>query len=262
MTNPSRKASAKKREYHQSMLDHIFISSDAIRDEYYRIEGEDFHHLARVKRARIGERVSLSDGRGQKGVGTIERINKYYILLKIDDLWETTRELPLLHLFQSIPKAHKMDEIVRKNVELGVDIITPFVSSRSLLNRGSEKLRLKVDRWRKIAMEASRQCVRDFLPAISEVAEWGDCLADIEDYPLTLVAWEEEKGRGLSQALPKSPPSKVAYFVGPEGGFSEDEVGLLTSRGTIPVSLGNNIIRTENAGLVMTVVIKSFYGYI
>ncbi len=262
MINPSRKTPIKNPKPMGTILDHLFVATDDIRHDRYRVEGENYHHLSRVKRAQVGEKISLSDGQGSRGMAVIEEIGKDYMMLKIEDRWEVHREQPALHLFQSLPKAHKMDEIIRKNVELGVDVITPVISKRSVAGRDANRSIEKLVRWRKIAGEAARQCVRDFLPCINEVAEWESCVASVAEYPLCLVAWERENLKLLSQALPVSSPSKIAFFVGPEGGFSQDEIDSLVEHGAVPVSLGGNILRTENAGMVMAVVIKSFYGYI
>jgi 16S rRNA (uracil1498-N3)-methyltransferase len=243
-------------------LDHLFIRPEDSSEEWFELTGEECFHLCRVKRARRGEEVSWSDGAGRTGRAVIENITTDGLHLRITDTSAADIIRPSLHLFQSLPKGGKMDDIVRRNVEIGVDAFFPVVSSRSQIRSGRDGYTDRLERWRKIAREASRQCRRDFLPEVHEVGGWRDCLDLARGYPVTVVAWEEERRRRVAQMLPVQPPETVAMFVGPEGGFESEEVTELEEAGALPVSLGDNILRTENAGMVLATLIKAHYGHL
>lgn len=241
-------------------LDHLFISPDDLSQDRIELGGEDHFHLCKVKRARTGEEVSWSDGAGRAGRAVIEGFSPASMHLRILESHMVLRRRPLLHLFQALPKGSKMDEIVRKNVEMGVDAISPFVSSRSLQKPGRKEYRDRLERWRRIARDASRQSRREFQPMLQEPLKWEKCLELLEGFPVALVAWEGEDVRRVADALPGVKPDKVAMFIGPEGGFDPGEIEGLERAGAVPVSLGRNILRTENAGMVLTVLVESFYG--
>jgi 16S rRNA (uracil1498-N3)-methyltransferase len=243
-------------------LDHLFIRPEDSSKERFELTGEEYFHLCRVKRARRGEEVSWSDGAGRTGRAVIENIATGSLQLRITDNRPTDIRRPSLHLFQSLPKSGKMDDIVRRNVEVGVDAFFPIVSSRSQIRPGRDGYADRLERWRKIAREASRQCRRDFLPEVHEVMRWQDCLDLARGYTVTVVAWEEERRQRVAETLPGKTPQTVAMFVGPEGGFGSEEVTELEETGALPVSLGDNILRTENAGLVLAVLIKAHYGHL
>ncbi len=242
------------------ILDHLFIHPEDLNDENFELTGEEFFHLSRVKRARRGEEVSWSDGAGRAGRAVIEDINTGSLRLRITDTKATEAVRPHLHIFQSMPKGGKMDDIIRRNVEIGVDAFFPVVSSRSQIRPTKDGHQDRLARWRKIAREASRQCRRDFLPEVHEVTVWRDSLELARGCAVTLVAWEEERKRRVTEALPGELPLTIAMFIGPEGGFEVVEVEELKEAGALPVSLGDNILRTENAGLVLAVLIKAHYG--
>lgn len=246
----------------RSILDHLFTSNEEITKERYLVRGDAFRHLAAVKRARPGERVTLSDGCGWRGLAVIAEITGDHIELLILERERVEREKPSLHLFQSIPKGGKMEEVIRKNVELGVDCFLPLISARCVVRGDSGDMGRKAERWRKVAVEEARQCRRDFLPEVYTAMSWSESLEAARNYPLCLVAWEKEVGQRIKDVLPARAPERIGLFVGPEGGFTLEEVDQLRDAGVMAVSLGKNILRTENAGIVMAALIRSHYGWL
>lgn len=243
-------------------LDHVFVTPEEADRGFFILGGDELFHLARVKRARAGEELTWSDGASRAGRAVIDELRPGRMVLRILESHGISRALPRIDLFQALPKGGKMDDIVRRNVEVGVDGITPFVSSRSIPRPVGGGRSERQERWRKIAAEASRQCRRSYPPEVGDLADWRDCPGMAGGYDVALVAWEEEGRRRVSQALPAEAPGSVALFVGPEGGFEAGEVRDLEEAGAVPVSLGENILRTENAGLVMAVLVKSCYGHL
>jgi 16S rRNA (uracil1498-N3)-methyltransferase len=145
---------------------------------------------------------------------------------------------------------------------VGVARFRPFVSSRTLPGLVRAGVPEKMTRWNKVLREAARQSRRDFLPELELPLSWEGFLECLEEGHLTLLAWEEEKERRVLDALPREAPESVALVVGPEGGFSVREVEEMREAGAVTVSLGSNILRTENAGMVMAVLAGGFYGRI
>jgi 16S rRNA (uracil1498-N3)-methyltransferase len=241
-------------------LDHLFIPPESLGSGHFELAGEEFFHLKKVKRARAGEEVTWSDGAGSVGRAVIEEASASVLRLRVIESGSAERRPPSIHLLQALPKGGKMDEVVRKNVEAGVDAFHPFTSSRSLPRPGSKDYRERLERWRKIAREASRQSRREFLPVVDPPRSWEECLGLLSGFETALVAWEGEKRRRVAEALPAGPPERLALVVGPEGGFDGTEIEELKRAGAVPVSLGRNILRTENAGMVLAVLAESRYG--
>lgn len=244
------------------ILEHLFLEPNDLSGGRIILEGEGCFHLARVKRARRGEEVTWSDGAGRVGRAVIEEIGGNSVSLRVTEEGRARRKKPRLILYQALPKSGKMDGILRRCTEVGVDRFRPFVSSRTLPGLVRAGVPEKMTRWNKVLREAARQSRRDFLPELELPLSWEGFLECLEEGHLTLLAWEEEKERRVLDALPREAPESVALVVGPEGGFSVREVEEMREAGAVTVSLGSNILRTENAGMVMAVLAGGFYGRI
>ncbi len=244
----------------RTALDHLFVDSQSLGDERLLLSGEGLHHLLKVKRARVGEEVTWSDGCGRVGRAVIEEVSPSALSLRVVESGEAVRRRPRIHLLQALPKGGKMDEVIRKGAEAGVDGVHPFTSSRCLPRPAGKDFRERLERWRRIAREASRQSRRDFLPEVDPPRSWEHCLELLDGFGAALVAWEGEQRRRVADALPDEPPERLALVVGPEGGFDPAEVRELQGAGAVPVSLGRYVFRTENAGMVLAVLAGSRYG--
>ncbi len=240
----------------------FFIDENAISENKAVVSGNLFCHMVRVLRLKIGTRVLLSDGIGRRHVGIIDSIGKenLVILLEESTLEQERPHGPLITLYQGLPKGSKMEFILQKCTELGVDSLVPFVAGRSIAqlpqDRGTERL----GRWRRIVAEAARQSNRPTIPELRSVMDFSELLASA-DQTVKLLLWEEEKSNRLKSVLGSLPlPETVAVMVGPEGGLSKDEVAAATQAGFIPVTLGSRILRTETAGIALLAVLQFFWG--
>lgn len=240
----------------------FFIDENAIRDTAAVITGNLFCHMSRVLRLKIGTRVLLSDGIGRRHVGVIESIAKENLVIRLEESSsEPERPTgPRITLYQGLPKGSKMEFILQKCTELGVDSLAPFVAGRSIAqlpqDRGAERL----GRWRRIVAEAARQSNRTAIPELRPVMNFTELLASA-DQTVKLLLWEEEKANRLKSVLGSLPlPDSVAIMVGPEGGLSEDEVAAASRAGFIPVTLGSRILRTETAGIALLAVLQFYWG--
>ncbi len=163
-----------------------------------------------------------------------------------------------LTLIQGMPKGEKLELVLQKGTELGVNHFYLTAMTRSVGQLKEDRKHKKVQRWTKILQEAARQCHQYHLPTL-QVDQNIEQIACRVGSELKLVLWEESQTSLLS-VLPASAPQSVAVVVGPEGGISKEEVSILEKSGYIAVSLGPRILRTETAGLAIMSVLQYLYG--
>ncbi|MFN7170445.1 MAG: RsmE family RNA methyltransferase, partial [Candidatus Omnitrophota bacterium] len=160
-------------------------------------------------------------------------------------------------LVQAIPKKEKMDLIVEKATELGVEEIIPVVTERSVVRPDKEKRNRLLERWRKVSLSATKQSRRLFLPKISEVKKFSQILREIPFSASLIIPCLEEKNLSLKELDWNKFKEDIYIFIGPEGDFSPEEISLAKERGAISVSLGEAVLRTETAAIY----ILSIFNY-
>lgn len=282
----------------------FFVEPEAVIGANIYIEkAEDIRHLTKVLRAKIGDEVCISDGGGWEYETEIDEIEESSVVLRILDKQKSAHEpRSRVTLYQGIPKASKMETIIQKTVEMGVDTIVPVFMERTVVvDKG--QFGKKLSRWQKISDEAVKQCKRSMIPQVrepisfadmvKELCEGGsdlvicpyeneenrtmkDCLREfvaarengVKDKSIATDAACEERAEGENTVGDKSVPPRIAVIIGPEGGFSDKEINLLTDielpqlletaaernssdclSGVQLVTLGKTILRTETAGL-------------
>ena len=227
-------------------MNRFFIPKDQVKGDTLSICGSDVNHIKNVLRKQISDEIICFDGSGFEYLSKIENISKDRITLKIISRNHSEIEPKIqINLCQCLPKQGKMDDIVKKSVELGVHEITPVISERSIPKKGN------IERWQKIAKEAAQQSGRLIVPEVFPPHYFDEILHIAEKAKLKLIAYEGEKTKHLKDVLKTTNPSSVAVFVGPEGGFSAEEVKTAIDHGFECVSLGKRILRTETAGLAV-----------
>ena len=213
----------------------------------FRLVGEDAAHIAKSLRMRLSETLFLCyDG--------IDYTCKIVGFERDAVLVELVSEQPCaaepnvaVALFQGLPKGDKMDLIVQKAVEVGVGVIVPVVTKRCISRPDEKKLHKKFQRWQKIALEAAKQSGRGAVPQVLDVMDFPQAVT-LGAQRETAILFYEGGGAPLKTLLQQ--PKSVAIFIGPEGGFEEDEVKCAVERGVSICSLGNRILRTETAAIV------------
>ena len=210
------------------------------------LRGEDAHHAGRVLRLRPGEAVTLCDGRGTDYDCTVETVEKDAVACRVLDSHPAdTEPKQRLTLYMALPKGDKMEFIVQKAVELGASEIVPYLS-KNCVSR-PDKTDKKVERWRKIAVEAAKQCGRGVLPAVHAVVPAAEAVRLAAQAETALFLYENEKQTGLRDALAGGVGKTVSLMVGPEGGFAPEEAAAAKDAGLVSVSLGTRILRCETA---------------
>lgn len=241
----------------------FFVSKDMIGSDKVRILGEDVDHICKVLRLRVGELITASDGESSEYICKISTLDKKSVTCEIIEKKDIVSEPPVkVHLYQGIPKAAKMDMIVQKCTELGIDTIIPVETERVIAKAGSDRdFDNKLTRWRRIAEEASKQSNRGRIPSISKPAKYKDVLEKLPEYDLVILPYEKESIVGLKQVLKgKNNISSIAIIIGPEGGFENSEVEMAGSKGAAAVTLGPRILRTETAGFTCLSIIMYELG--
>jgi len=220
------------------------------------IDRGDLHHMRKVLRLHIGDEVDISDTERFEYRCRIESLEDDRALLTIVDKQSFAREPKTkVTLFQGIPKQSKMESIIQKCVELGVYEIVPVFMERTVVVDKGNNMARKVDRWNKISAEAVKQCRRGVIPQVRDAVRMSDVMGELKDYDLVLIPYEDEEKTSIKEVLrgENSVSSSdagldVAVLIGPEGGFSEDEVAAVAEAGGRSVTLGRTTLRTETAG--------------
>ncbi len=224
------------------MSDRYFVESP-IKSDRAVLAGAEAHHLLRVMRARAGTRVTLFDGSGWQFDAVVERISRSDVELTIAGRQEIDREAPIaVTLGVALPKGVRQKWLVEKVVELGVARLVPLKTDRGV----AQPVESALDRLRRTVIEASKQCGRNRLMEIAAREAWKEFLDRGRDMSCRLLAHPGEGalGRHISG-------NTAILAVGPEGGFTDHEVGLAVDQGWQAVDLGPRILRVETAAVVL-----------
>lgn len=217
---------------------------DQVRNGHAQIEGEDARHLTRVLRVEPGQRYEISDNRNVY-LAEVETARKEHVVFRTLEKLEAPAQGPPVMLLASLIKFDHFEWMIEKATELGVAEVVPVITART--ERGLDRAAAKrLERWKRIALEASQQARRAHLPAIREPAELEEALQI--DAALRLALDESPGGLSLLAAL-KTPPETLALFTGPEGGWTEQERSSFIEAGWTRVSLGPLILRAETAAI-------------
>jgi len=234
----------------------FYITQGQIVGSEIRFTPSQARQMSRVLRMEIGERVLTFNGSGQEWEVEIVRISPRQAVGLILARRSVAQESPLqITLLQGLLKGSRMDYLIQKAAELGVAEIILLHLHRTV----AEGLG-KLHRWRRIAIEASEQSGRLTIPAVTGPYPLKAYLAG-EEAGCSLLLWERERGRTLSEFLDREPPSpRVRILIGPEGGLDDDEVHLFTRAGFIPLSLGPRTLRAETAAIAAVTILQHRWG--
>ncbi|WP_303722477.1 16S rRNA (uracil(1498)-N(3))-methyltransferase [Malonomonas rubra] len=211
-------------------------------------------HLHSVLRLTAGAECTLFDGKGVIARAEVQDDFRVEIL----DVEYMPEPVCHLTLIQGLPKGEKLELVLQKGTELGVNQFLPTQMTRSVGRLKPDREQKRLQRWEKIVQEAGRQSGQAYLPQIKIEQSLDAALAAVEA-DLKLLLWEESR-MPLDRVLPKLTPQKVSVIVGPEGGVTAEEAQQAEKAGYQPVSLGPRILRTETAGLAIVAILQYLYG--
>ncbi len=243
---------------------HFFVKQKSISFPSAVLEGEEHYHLGRVLRIKPGKRVWLVDEQGERYLAEVREVGKNQTKLAILEHAEKPETKIHLTLAQALIKAKKMDFLVEKATELGMTNFIPVAASRSVV-KIQEKEAKKIERWQKIAASAVKQSRRALVPIIQPVQPYRSFIRSRQEKRKLILC--EALGRYLREILAdglESPANagipSVIIAVGPEGGWTEEEVGIALENGFEPVSLGKEVLRSETAALAALAMVSHFWS--
>jgi 16S rRNA (uracil1498-N3)-methyltransferase len=217
-------------------------------------------HLAKVLRARAGDEIVLFSGDGHEYAAAIDSVRGARVIAAVGNGAQVDRESPLsVTLVQCVPRGDRMDFIVQKATELGVTRLVPVLSQRSVVRLDANQAESKAAHWRAVAVNACEQCGRTRLPLIDAPMPLAAYLGSPAATPAKLVLEPDEPAKE-HRAAPTSLAGPVQIAVGPEGGFSGDELEAFGLAGFVRLRLGPRILRTETAAIAALTWLQTRFG--
>lgn len=241
----------------------FFVEGKQISNNKIDIFGEDVKHIKNVLRKNIGDQLEICNLENGKSYNCrINQINNDNInTIILEELQSSNKEDNIkVDIYQGLPKSDKMELIIQKSVELGVNEIIPVSMKRCVVKIEPKDESKKIQRWQKIAESASKQSGRNVIPQIKKIETIKEIIKN--KYDIIIVCYENEKENTIKRELLKLKNRKqlnIAIVIGPEGGLEENEVEFLKQNGAKIVTLGNRILRTETVALnVLSIIMYEF----
>jgi 16S rRNA (uracil1498-N3)-methyltransferase len=220
--------------------------------------GAEGRHAATVRRLRSGERVDLTDGAGLLAECVVGEVLRDGLELEVVSRRHEPAPAPRLVVVQALPKGDRGELAVETMTEVGVDEIVPWAASRCITQWRPDRREKSVGRWRSTAREAAKQARRCWLPEVTDLATTSQVADRVAGAALALVLHEGAQAP-LSAVTPPA-AGDIVLIVGPEGGITDDELGLFTDAGAVPTVLGPTVLRTSTAGVAAAAVLLSAGG--
>lgn len=245
----------------------FFVDKEQVIEEYIYINGMDVNHIKNVLRYKENDELNIvcrSNNINYKV--KIEEISNVEIKCKILDKIQSKESNLIIDIYQGLPKADKMELIIQKCSELGVSKIIPVNMKRCVVNLQGKDEKKKIDRWNKIAEVAAKQSLRSDILEVTNIFEIKDVCESINNYDIVLVAYEKENDNFIKREIENvkkkniNSKLKIAVIIGTEGGIEEKEVSELINSGAKSISLGNRILRTETAPIVISSILMYELG--
>lgn len=250
----------------ESFMPKFFIKNDQLKDDEIVILGEDVKHISNVLRMKIDDIIQVCNTDTTENFNVrLKAFDKDRIVGVIEEKIKSEAESNInLKIFQGIPKSDKMELIIQKSVELGVNKITPIEMKRCVVKLDGKDKTKKVERWQKIAEVAAKQSGRDIIPEICQIKSVKEISESFSEYDLVLLCYENEKDTFIKDVLKNDDlikksenknEIKIAVIIGPEGGIDISEVEYMKQNGAKVISLGNRILRTETVAISLLSII-------
>ena len=252
----------------------FLVAPEDVRRNAFRLAGPEAFHVSKVLRLGAGAELELFDGKGGRFTGVIESVHadgsvtgKVTATLTADDERASAR----VTLYQGLLKASHWDYVLEKGTELGVAAFVPVLTPRTVvLLHEIDRARAKAARWARVVMAAAKQCGRADLPAVREPVQFRAAIRACKDKGLVLLAWEGLKGTVAAatlrpalreaEAARGAEPLDVHLFVGPEGGFSEEEIEIAEAESVVIFGMGPRTLRAETAAAAAVTLVQYELG--
>ncbi|MCX5657887.1 MAG: RsmE family RNA methyltransferase [Candidatus Omnitrophica bacterium] len=234
----------------------FFVSLNDVTGDLFYLRKDEASHLRDVLKYQEEDEIFAFDGEGSLYRGMVGKIGKENVRVKILEVSKEEKPLRRVILVQAIPNKKSMDYIVEKATELGVDKIIPVITSRTISLPPRDKQTKLIGCWRKVALEASRQSKRLFLPEIKGIKNFKEVISSIPSESSLLIPHLGRENKELKKINWSNLKKNIFVFIGPEDDFSEEEVSAAEKMGAIPVSLGKNVLKVETAAYYALSVLK------
>jgi 16S rRNA (uracil1498-N3)-methyltransferase len=231
-------------------MNRFYIEETITGDTVCIKDPEQLHHLKDVLRLKTGDEVVIFDTDGNEFLSTISGLERKQAILAVKARKAAAPGKVKLTIACAIPRHSRMDDIIDKLTQLGVDSIIPLVTERVVVKL-EENTGSRLMRWKKIAMSAAEQSQRNRLPLIAPVMGMSEVLVKAADFDLKLIPTLGAECRPFRDVMAGFHPANTLVLIGPEGDFTPQEIKRAVESGFIPVSLGNNILRVETAAVAV-----------
>lgn len=239
----------------------IFVNQKLRAEAEVVLADEASHHISRVLRLRLGHPLILFDGRGGEYDAEISKIDKRSVEVHINQYREVNNESPLrITLAQGITRGQKMDFILQKAVELGVDRIVPVMTEYGNVRLDEERQQKKIEHWDGIIIGACEQCGRNKIPELVAPSSFEECLGIDNGIDIGMTKIVLHPGAGGSLSKLAKPEGEIMLLVGPEGGFSDNEIEKACAADYQVINIGPRILRTETAALAAISACQVLWG--
>ena len=237
----------------------FFVTPDAITPPTIRIADDLLHHLRDSLRLHPGDSLTLNDGCGTRYRVEVTHVTSQAIDSRIiDQQAEPARRSSPIVLGQALIKGDRMDWVIQKATELGVDTIVPIHSIHSVIKLRPERLEHQRSRWERIARDAAQQSERWAIPTIADPVDLTQICRQYASAPVKGMLAERSSGPSLAtMALPQDHQHPIVLLVGPEGGWAPDEQRVAQEQGFLPLTLGPRILRAETAAIAALSILQS-----
>lgn len=235
----------------------IYYPFDMSADSFVTLTEDATNHLANVLRAKTGQAVVLFNGDGNEYSAQLTEVTKRKVVAQIDSKISISIESPLnIHLGQGISRGDRMEWVIQKSIELGVTEITPLITERCGVKLSKERWAKKHQQWQKLAIAACEQCGRNVLPVLHPPLAFADWITlSTNQIRLTLHPHADRAFRHVSM-----PAAGARLLIGPEGGFTEQEIYQTEQNGFQTIQLGPRVLRTETAAIAAISALQAIHG--
>ncbi len=239
-------------------MNRFFLSSDSFQNSKVIFPTDRSHQISRVLRLKVGDQVIVLDNHGYEYFTELTKLDARGCEGETQKKQKCPNEPAAhLHLLLALTQREKFEWILQKCTEIGVGSFTPLICERSL-SQDVDLNPKKLERWSRIVMEAAEQSQRAIIPEIHRPVLLRNCL-DLK-YPQKLVAFEDEHTTSIHNCLSSINCADIALMIGPEGGFSENEINLAVENDWKLVTLGKRILRMETAAIVASTLVLNVCG--
>ena len=236
----------------------FFVENEKIKENEIIITGTDVNHILNVLRLKENDKIQVCDKQNAHNyIVKILKYDKEKIITQIVKEEKATIESDIIiDVYQGLPKADKMELIIQKTTEIGVNKIIPVQMERSIVKIDQKACIKKIERWQKIAEVAAKQSKRDIIPQVENIIDITKLIDKIKEYNIFIIAYEEEKDLTLKNILKEvkkeKRPIKIGFLIGPEGGIDNKEIEKFKKTNAKIITLGKRILRTETAPIVLS----------